>query len=70
MNRRMIVSVAVVLCSIALAGCAAGTPAAIPPASSTTDQPVPLTGSTSTGTMPAAAIRPPWHARREASLPA
>lgn len=55
MNRRMIVSVAVVLCSIALAGCAAGTPAAIPPASSTTDQPVPLTGSTSTGTMPAAA---------------
>jgi protocatechuate 3,4-dioxygenase beta subunit len=54
MNRRMIISVAAVLCSIALAGCA-GTPTSITPVGSTTDQLVPATGNTSTGTIPAAA---------------
>src|SRR5512144_499688 len=59
MNRGMIFSVAMVVCAIALAGCATGTPVAIAPVTGTTNQPLPATGSTSaaieTAPAPAAA---------------
>jgi protocatechuate 3,4-dioxygenase beta subunit len=48
MNRRMIFSIAVIACSVALAGCATGTPVAVAPlTTSSTDQPIPLTSNTS-----------------------
>src|SRR5512146_980247 len=55
MNRSMIVSVAAVLCSIALAGCATGTPVPIVPVSGATNQSTPATSSAATGTTPSAA---------------
>ena len=55
MNRRVIFGAAALLCSLALAGCAAGTPPAPAPPGGTSVAPIPATGSTSTVPAPAAA---------------
>ncbi len=55
MNRRVIFGTAALLCSLALAGCAAGTPPAPAPPGGTSVAPIPATGSTSTVPAPAAA---------------